>query len=214
VLLDLDGTISDSRPGIAACFRFMLAEMGHDPATAGDITWAVGPPLGVSIGRLLAIYGDTRVEQGIAIYRARYSAVAIYECTLFPGVTGLLAELYGAGNQLCVATSKRRDFAERVVDYLGLSAWLPKVYGALPGGGLDSKVDLVAEILRVEGYDPAATIMVGDRYHDIHAAKANRLRSIGVLWGYGGAAELRDAGADCLAAAPEEVSVLVRRITG
>jgi phosphoglycolate phosphatase len=47
--------------------------------------------------------------------------------------------------------------------------------------------------------------MVGDRLHDIHAAKINALRSIGVLWGYGGSAELTEAGADHLADAPDHV---------
>ncbi|MBS0639633.1 MAG: HAD hydrolase-like protein [Proteobacteria bacterium] len=70
---------------------------------------------------------------------------------------------------------------------------------------MDDKKDMIAELLRVEGYDPAVTVMVGDRYHDIHAAQANGLRSIGVLWGYGGEAELRDAGADVLVAVPADV---------
>ena len=117
--------------------------------------------------------------------------------------------LTNAGFNLCVATSKRRDFADRVVDYLDIRRYLPKVYGAVPGGGLDDKADLLAEILRVEGYDPAATTMVGDRLHDIHAAQANQLRSIGVLWGYGSQAELQAAGADVIAGTPAEVSRLM-----
>jgi phosphoglycolate phosphatase len=209
VLLDLDGTLSDSRPGIEACFRHMLSELGHDPAAAGDVTWAVGPPIAVSIRKLLEIYNDDRVEQGISVYRARYSAVGIYECAVFSGILDMLQSLKAAGYGLCVATSKRRDFADRVVDYLGLRTYLPKVYGALPGGGLDDKKDLLAEILRAEGYDPAATVMIGDRLHDIHAAQANRLHSIGVLWGYGGQAELQAAGADRLVAAPAEVAALL-----
>jgi phosphoglycolate phosphatase len=209
VLLDLDGTLSDSRPGIEACFRYMLAELGHDPAIVGDVTWAVGPPIAVSIRRLLEKYGDDRVEQGVAVYRDRYSTVGIYDCSVFPGISDMLVALKDAGHSLCVATSKRRDFADRVVDYLNLRPCLPKVYGAIPGGGLDDKKDLLAEIMRVEGYDTATTTMVGDRLHDIHAAQANRLRSIGVLWGYGGQAELQAAGADILAATPAEVSGLV-----
>jgi phosphoglycolate phosphatase len=209
VLLDLDGTLSDSRPGIEACFRHMLAELGHDPAVVGDVTWAVGPPIAVSIGRLLAKYGDDRVDLGITTYRTRYTTVGIYECAVYPGIQEMLAALTRAGRSLCVATSKRRDFAERVVDYLGLRQYLPRVYGALPGGGLDDKKDLLAEILRVEGYDPGRTTMVGDRLHDIHAARENALRSIGALWGYGGEAELLEAGADLLAASPAEVVALV-----
>jgi phosphoglycolate phosphatase len=209
VLLDLDGTLADSRPGIEACFRYMLAELGHDPAVIGDLTWAVGPPMAVSIGTMLAKYNDDRIDLGLSTYRARYSTVAIYDCKAYPGVKEMLAALKDAGHSLCVATSKRRDFAERVVDYLDLRQYLPKVYGALPGGGLDAKQDLLTEILRVEGFNAATTTMVGDRLHDIHAAKANNLRSIGVLWGYGGKAELQEAGVDLLAGTPAEVVSLI-----
>jgi phosphoglycolate phosphatase len=209
VLLDLDGTLADSRPGIEACFRHMLAELGHDPAVIGDVTWAVGPPIAVSVATLLAKFDDDRVDLGLTTYRARYTSVGIYECTAYPGIPDMLAALTEAGRTLCVATSKRRDFAERVVDYLGIRQYLPRVYGALPSGGLDDKKDLIAEILRVEGYDPAETMMIGDRLHDIHAASANGLRSIGVLWGYGGEAELRQAGAGQLAAVPAEIPGLV-----
>jgi phosphoglycolate phosphatase len=209
VLLDLDGTIADSRPGIEACFRHTLTELGHDPAVVGDVTWAVGPPIAVSIRMLLEKYGDDRVDLGLTTYRARYSSVGIYQCSAFPGIPEMLTTLTNAGRKLCVATSKRRDFAERVVEYLGFQKALPRVYGALPGGGLDDKKDLIAEILRVEGYDPETTMMVGDRMHDIHAAQANKLRSIGVLWGYGGQAELQKAGADFLAGSPAEVIALL-----
>lgn len=208
VLLDLDGTLSDSKPGIAACFRHTLAELGHDPDAAGDLTWAVGPPIAVSLGRLLAPLGDARVEQALTIYRARYSSVGIYDCSVFPGITAMLDTLRDAGAAMFIATSKRRDFAERVMEHLGLSAYVRRVYGAEPGGGLDEKHDLLAHILRTESLEPANTVMVGDRLHDIHAAKANALRSIGVLWGYGGAEELTRAGADHLADSPARVASL------
>lgn len=209
ILLDLDGTLSDSRPGIEACFRFMLAELGHDPAASGDLTWAVGPPIAVSITQLLAQYDDDRVEQGIATYRARYSAVAIYDCTVYPGVVSMLDALREAGHTMCIATSKRRDFAERVIEHLRLGAYLRGIYGAEPGGGLDRKDDLIAHILAREGFSPADTVMLGDRLHDIHAAKANAVRAIGAGWGYGGAAELIDAGADAVAAVPLDVLGLI-----
>ena len=205
VLLDLDGTLSDSRPGIAACFLYMLGELGHDPAAVGDVTWAVGPPIAVSIRTLLAKYGDDRVDLGVTTYRTRYSTTGLYGCSVYPGIVEMLAALSLAGRPLCVATSKRRDFAERVVDYLKLRPYLQKIYGALPGGGLDIKADLLAEILRAEGHDRTTTVMVGDRMHDIEAAKANNLRSIGVLWGYGGQAELQKAGADVIVVGPAEV---------
>ncbi len=90
------------RPGIEACFRHMLAELGHDPAVVGDVTWAVGPPIAVSIGTLLGKFGDDRVELGLATYRARYTTVGIYECAAFPGYQEMLAALKDAGRTLCV----------------------------------------------------------------------------------------------------------------
>ena len=211
VLLDLDGTLSDSKPGIEASFRYTVATLGHDPEKAGDLGWAVGPPIATSIGRLLAQYGDDRVTEAVAVYRTRYSAVGLYDCAVFPGVIHMLTELRDAGVTMFIATSKRRDFAERVIDHLALRRYVRAVYGALPGGGLDEKRDLLAHIVSEQALDPAATIMLGDRLHDIHAAKANNIRSIGALWGYGGETELRTAGADDLAPAPAAVMHLAVR---
>ena len=209
VLLDLDGTLSDSRPGIADSFRFTLRHMGHDPDAAGDLTWAVGPPIAVSLERLLRPYGDPRVAEALGIYRARYSEIGIYDCALFPGVLTMLDALRDRGLVLCLATSKRRDFAERVIDHLGLRVYLRGIYGALPGGGLDDKQDLLRHILDVEGLAAARTVMLGDRLHDIEAANHNALRSIGALWGYGGRAELEQAGAGVIAPRPEDVPGLI-----
>jgi phosphoglycolate phosphatase len=209
VLLDLDGTLSDSRPGIVDSFRFALRALGHDPTQAGDLTWAVGPPIAVSLTRLLALYGDDRVDEALASYRARYSSVGLYDCRVYPGVVAMLDELREHSVAMCIATSKRRDFARRVIDYLGLGSYVRGIYGAEPGGGLDRKQDLLAHILDVEHFDPAACVMLGDRLHDIEAARENAIRSIGALWGYGGREELEAAGAGAIAAAPEDVTRLV-----
>jgi len=205
VLLDLDGTLSDSRPGIAACFRYTVEQLGHDPEAVGDLTWAVGPPIRVSIQRLIAQYGDDRVDQAVDIYRARYSTAGLYECSVYPGIVGMLDGLREAGHTMCIATSKRRDFAERVMDHLQLRGYVRGVYGAEPGGGLDDKQDLLAHILTAEGFAAADCVMLGDRLHDIHAAQANAIRSIGALWGYGGRDELTAAGAGALAERPDDV---------
>lgn len=211
VLLDLDGTLSDSRPGIVACFRHTLEELGHDPNAAGDLTWAVGPPIAVSLQRMIAPFGDDRVELALTVYRERYSSVGIYDCSVYPGVVTMLDGLRDAGHTMCIATSKRRDFAERVIDYLGLREYVRGVYGAVPGGALDRKQDLLLHILNVEHLAAAACVMVGDRFHDIEAAKANSIRSIGALWGYGGRDELEQAGADGIASTPDEVVSLAKR---
>ena len=88
------------------------------------------------------------------------------------------------------ATSKRRDFASRILDHFGLAALFRGIYGSEPGGALDHKPELLAHILRRESIDPGAAVMVGDRHHDIDGARANGVPVIGVTWGYGGAGRI------------------------
>ena len=71
----------------------------------------------------------------------------------------------------------------------------------------------MAHLLAREGLDAAACTMVGDRHHDIDAARANRVRAVGVLWGYGSRTELEAAGAQAFAATPAELPGAVAGLT-
>jgi phosphoglycolate phosphatase len=76
------------------------------------------------------------------------------------------------------------------------------VHGPELDGTNDHKADLVAHILREEGVDPAAALMIGDRHFDVTAADRNGLAAIGATWGYGSADELTEAGAALLCESP------------
>jgi phosphoglycolate phosphatase len=205
ILFDLDGTIADSRPGIIASLRAGLHDLGHTPAPDEDFTWAVGPPLPEVWGRLMAQFGDTRVELGMARYREHYGLTGLYDATLFPGIAEAIEALYRAGHELIVATAKRVDFARRLVENLGLAPRFLGVYGSVQDGSLDDKADLIADIMRREQLTADATVMIGDRRHDIHAAHANGVKAIGVAWGYAATGELQAAGADAIIGAPQEL---------
>jgi phosphoglycolate phosphatase len=207
LLLDLDGTLIDSRPGIVGSIYSTLREFGHEPDPAIDLTWAIGPPLGESIPRILAGYGDTRGEAAVAAYRRHYAAGGLFNATLYPGIPEMLAAA-AREFDLVLATSKRRDFASRILDHFGFSSMFRGIYGSEPGGALDHKPELLAHILRQERIASDAAIMVGDRHHDIDGARANGVRVIGVTWGYGRADEL--LGADALAHTVDEVLPLAR----
>jgi phosphoglycolate phosphatase len=204
LLIDLDGTLIDSRPGIEASLEAALRALGHTPDPAFDITPMIGPPLPSVIGRVLALYNDDRVDMGIDAYRAHYGETGLHQFTLYPGIAETLPAL--AERQRCfVVTSKRSIYADRIIENLGFMTFLGGVYGTEPDGSLDDKADLIAAVLRRENLDPADTVMVGDRLHDVHGAHANRMRAIGVLWGYGSKAELEQAGADALIGRPAEL---------
>jgi phosphoglycolate phosphatase len=208
ILLDLDGTLIDSRPGIAASCEAALRALGHTPDPSFDITPLIGPPLPQVISRALERYGDDRVEAGVAAYRAHYGEIGLHQATIYPGIADAL-RLLSARAHCFVVTSKRSVFARRIVDSLGLAAWFRGVYGTEPDGSLDDKRDLIAAVLRMEALTAGDTVMVGDRSHDIIGASANGLRGIGVLWGYGSREELAAAGADALLQKPEDLARLL-----
>jgi phosphoglycolate phosphatase len=205
VLLDLDGTLIDSRPGIAASCEAALRALGHTPDPSFDITPLIGPPLPQVIGRLLQDLGDDRIDAGIAAYRAHYGEIGLYQATIYPGIIDVLPVL-SSGARCFVVTSKRSVFARRIVDTFGMAAWFHRVYGTEPDGSVDDKRDLIAAVLRAEALDARDTVMVGDRSHDMIGARANSLRGIGVLWGYGSRDELEASGADALLDRPADLA--------
>ncbi|HEX3399977.1 MAG TPA: HAD hydrolase-like protein [Acetobacteraceae bacterium] len=207
ILLDLDGTLIDSRPGIAASCEAALRALGHAPDPSFDVTPLIGPPLPQVISRLLERYGDDRVDAGIAAYRAHYGEVGLHQAAVYPGIVDAL-RLLSARATCFVVTSKRSLYAVRIIGGLGLADRFRGIYGTEPDGSLDDKADLIAAVLRTEGLAARDTAMVGDRSHDMVGARANFVRPVGVLWGYGSRTELEAAGADALLAAPADLVAL------
>ncbi len=210
VLLDLDGTLSDSRPGIEACLRRAMAERGFPLAATDDLGWAIGPPTEDVFGRLLAPFGDGRVAETVALYRRHYAAGGWSDNTPYAGIAEALAGL--AGYRLFLATSKRIDFARQILDHFGFTGHFEGIYGAALDGTMAHKPELIGHVIATHGVDPARAVMIGDRSYDIAGAHACGVRAIGVLWGYGSAAEFEQAGADAVVRAPGELVGAIRRV--
>lgn len=205
VLLDLDGTLVDSEPGILSSVRAALLALGHAPDPSLDISAIIGPPIEDIMGLLLARYGDDRIAQAVAAYRDDYGRQGLFGSEPYPGVPQALADLRDAGAQLILATSKRRVFAQKILAHIGLENLFAAVHGSEPGGDLDHKPELIAHILDRHALTADRCVMVGDRRYDITGAHANGMRALGVLWGYGEREELESAGADDLIADPREL---------
>ncbi|MBS0408637.1 MAG: HAD hydrolase-like protein [Proteobacteria bacterium] len=208
ILLDLDGTIVDSQPGIALSCEAALTALGHRPEEL-DVAALIGPPLEEVLVTVLARFGDDRLDEAVRAYRDHYGRVGLLETTAYPGMAAALDGLRATGARLFVATSKRRVFAERILEHLGLIDRFDGVHGSEPGGALDHKAALIAEVLRREGLAAARCLMVGDRRHDAEGARANGVAAVGVLWGYGDRTELEAAGVSRLAARPDELVAVV-----
>ena len=198
VLLDLDGTLVDSQPGILASCLAALRALGHEPEETLDIKHAIGPPLEDVMRVLLQPYGDDRVGEAVAAYRQHYGERGLFGSEPYPGIGSSLNEMQQAGLRIYLATSKRETFANRILHDLGFAAYFDGVHGSVPGGGLDYKPELLAHILSRHNVLPSHSVMVGDRRYDISGAHAVGMRGLGVLWGYGTRDELETAGADQL----------------
>ncbi len=203
-LFDLDGTLTNPKTGITRSVQYALDKLGRPVPDADTLTWMIGPPIFAGFTELLG--GADEVQEGVRLYRERYSDVGLYENEVYAGIRALLQELREKDIRLYVATSKLQAFARRILDHFDLSRFFTEIYGSELDGRNADKRDLIRHILDRERFDPAGAVMIGDRKHDAVGAKANGLASIGVTWGYGSRQELLDAGVACLVDTPQDLA--------
>ena len=204
ILFDLDGTVTDSKPGIVNCIRYALDSKGI-AYTSDVLDQMVGPPFRVSMKEFFGLELD-EIEDLITLYRGKYEAGGWRDCKIYDGVTDMLATLKAAGKTLAIATSKPIKFTSIMVDGLDLRKYFAYVGGASTDASKEAKADvieLVLENLKVE--DKSEVLMVGDRKYDIIGAKTVGVDCVGVLWGYGSVEELKGYGADYFANTPSEL---------
>ena len=209
VLLDLDGTLIDSYPGISASCLAALRTLGHEPDETVDLRRFIGPPLEDMMHVLLLSFGDDRVDEAAAAYRQHYGETGYLRSVPYPGIGESLEEMKCRGLRLYLATSKRAVFAGRILGHLKFATYFDGIHGSVPGGALDHKPELLAHVLSKHGLSPSRSVMVGDRRHDISGAHAVGMRGLGALWGYGTRDELETAGADRLVDSPGDLAPTV-----
>ncbi len=207
VLFDLDGTLTDPKEGITQSIRHALRELGRPVPPADELLWTIGPPLRLSFMQLLG--SEDLADEGVRLYRERFGTIGLFENAVIPGIPDLLDRLATEGRRLFVATSKPHVFATRIIEKFGLAARFLHVYGSELDGANADKRDLLRMIVRREGLDAAATVMIGDREHDVIGARTSGIATIGVRWGYGSDEELIEAGAAVLVDRPEEIGALL-----
>ncbi|HEC09168.1 MAG TPA: HAD family hydrolase [Acidimicrobiales bacterium] len=209
VLFDLDGTLSDNSEGIIEGLNRAMDSLGLPPLDEDAVSRAIGPPLHDVMTEQLGVPED-RVEQAISAYRAYYSTEGLHRNELYPGIIDVLDALRSEGFRLAVATSKPEVFAVPILERFGISDRFDAIGAASLDTSRREKTEVIRHVNRMTGFDPATTVMVGDRSHDIQGARQAGLRcSVGVLWGFGGREELEQAGAARLAASPAELARLL-----
>jgi phosphoglycolate phosphatase len=169
----------------------------------------IGTPLREVFRALLPDADSSKIDEAVAAYIDRFNRLGLYENSVYPGIPEVLDSLRNDGYDLYVATAKRQDVGLRVLKHFGLDGLFHAVFGADIDRGINSKKDVLDHGLRTLNISPSEAIMVGDRRHDVGAAFALGVRSIGVAWGYGSLRELSSA--DSIAQRPADLADAVRR---
>ncbi len=186
LLFDLDGTISDPVEGIERSFNFALAAYDLPPLPVGKVADFIGPPIDQSFGKIVGIEDRQRIQRLVEKYRVRYAEIGYAENTLYTGVREALMELHASGTQMAICTSKRTDFAEKILEMFDLRRYFLFISGGDVGV---EKWQQIAMLLS-KGWATSQSLMIGDRAVDLIAAHRNGLSSGAVLWGYGSLEEL------------------------
>lgn len=202
LLFDLDGTLTDSRPGIITSIRYSLTENGLPVPAAESLLWCIGPPILESFQKLVGPEQPHLFQPTVDKYRERYSATGLFENEVYQDIEPTLGGLVALGHTLHVATSKPVIYARRIIEHFGLNKYFATVNGSELDGTRSNKAELVAYILKNENIAPSDVIMIGDREHDMMGAVKNSIPAIGVLWGYGTRAELEASGASRCVTSP------------
>ncbi len=179
-IFDLDGTLTDSRPGIFACTEYALKRMGFPVPPEDTLSRFLGPPLAESF---MKYCGMTEEQASFAteLYRERYIPVGWKENSVYPRIRALLAELKKRGAYLAVATGKPEHTSVEILRYFGLLPYFDAVAGPTPADLHADKGALIRRVLPKSG----KAVMIGDIAGDIKGAQDAGIDSIAALYGYG-----------------------------
>lgn len=199
ILFDLDGTLTNPALGITNSLAYALEKFNIEVTDKKELYRFIGPPLQDSFENFYHFSKEDSLK-AVDFYRDYFRHKGLYENEVYQGIPDLLERLKAQGKKLLVATSKPEEFARQILKHFELFDYFDLVAGASMDGSRRLKGDVIAHALTsAQVSDLSATIMIGDREHDIIGAKKNGLDAIGVLYGFGSQEELEKAGAKDMA---------------
>ena len=207
ILFDLDGTLTDSGEGIINCVIYALEKFGLPIPEREELRYFVGPPLHESFMKQ-GVPAD-RAEEAVAVYRERYVPTGMFENTPYPGIRELLETLNAEGHTLYVASSKPEWMCVEILKHFQMDSYFDRICGATMDTSRTNKEAVIAYLLQLSGASDNI-IMVGDTKFDVIGAKAHKIPTIGVSWGYGSVEEMEEAGAVGIAYTSGELLQMLR----
>lgn len=195
VLFDLDGTLTNPYMGITNSLMYALERLGYEVPPREELASFIGPPLITEYQRRFGMDEET-AKEGVRLYREYFADRGIFENELIDGAKELLQELKSRGKRVYLATSKPREFAERILEHFGIAEYFDFVGASTMDGRINEKHQVIADLLEKTGADTSECLMVGDRFHDIVGAHRFGIKCCAVLCGFGSREEFAEYNAD------------------
>ena len=200
IFFDLDGTLTDSEPGLEESFKYIFNKFGLN-INGLDLRLFYGPPIEQSLGKYFKT--DEELADAIKEFRIHYRQRYLTGNSLYPGIVEMLDALKTLGYTLAVVTGKPEDAAEDVVGHFCIRTYFDAVYGSHYHH--TEKIETLNKALQLHSCPPEQAVMIGDRKYDLEAAALGKTKGIGVLWGYGTREELEGYDSLFLANSPDDI---------
>ncbi len=216
LLFDLDGTVTDSGPGIMNAAQIALSRYNIEETDSERLRLFVGPPLDKSFMERYG-FSEEQAWEAIGYFREYYNKTGIFENSVYPGMDNLLKELKEAGYVLAIASSKPIVLIHRVLGHFDIDKYFDVVVGCELDGTRSKKSEVIEEVIRQlselaleRGLSEVKelSIMIGDRCYDVEGAHSFGMPCVGVLYGYGSREEMEEAGADYITETVETLGEL------
>lgn len=210
-LFDLDGTITDSGPGIINSIRYALEKYRLPVPEEKVLRTFIGPPLKEQFQAVCGLSEEESARM-VETYHEYFTEKGIFENSVYRGVPEMLERLKEAGVRILMATAKPEKFARRIAEHFDFAKYFEFIGGACMDGRRTDKYEVIEYVIDQCGIseeERKRAVMIGDRSHDMIGAGKAGIHSLGILYGYGDREELEAAGAELIADTPEEACTLI-----
>lgn len=204
ILFDLDGTITDSKPGIFASICYVLDYFHIQEREEERLQKFLGPPL---IDCFMQYYHMDEKQANTALlkYREFYTKEGMFRLNVYTDIEETISKLKEKGKTIGLATAKPIVYAEQIIERIGFKKYFDILCGASMDESRNKKKDVITYAIDTYGLSKEKTLMVGDRADDIKGAFVNGIEAMGVLYGYGSKEELTNAGCRYFAQKPQDI---------
>lgn len=213
VLIDLDGTLLDTAPDLAAAVNAMLAELRLQTLPASTVREFIGSGIPRLVERSLQAAGLSlpcaHMERGLRRFGAHYRRVNGSSSAPFPGVIEALERMRAGGLRLACVTNKAAAFTAPLLEKSGLARFFDAVVTADQAGARKPDPAPFLHACRMLKVAPADTAVIGDSANDAEGARAAGCRVFLVSYGYSEGRDVRTLDSDAVVASFAEAADLL-----